>query len=344
MTLRVIAVLTLLSIVSLLIPSPIYADCCATPIVMGNKPNPQGNMPPPPPGMEDEDYNENGDNGDTSGDLDGDDAGDELDIASLGGRFVEESRQQAVIAWNGKEQITVLTTNEKLLTKKASAVLHMMPLAGKVKDIYRADKDVFTKAKRLVIRKLRLSGVAGAGLFMERKFGAHNIFVWYIDDPKNFVKRIQHYVIKRFGRNARAYITKGIFDVIKSYYSRGYRYFAFDLVKLGTKESTKEAIAYHVETPKRRAFYPLVISSASAKGNTVVDLVLFSNGELKKLEKINGAKNLRRLGKKSVSITNAELRGVDARMAKLLAGRAIRGQIIQFSGKLEAFKSDFVAR
>jgi len=235
----------------------------------------------------------------------------------------------------------VLTTNEKLLIKQGTAVLHFMPLPGKVKEIYRADKDTFIKAKKLVRKKLELNPAVGLGVFMEKTIGAHNIFVWKLDEPNEFPRRVQQYVLKRFGPNSKAQITPRMFEVVKDYYKRGFRYFAFDLVLMTPNKTTKEAIAYHFESPS--VYYPLVISSAAAKGDTLIDLVVFSKGELT-MKKINDAE-VKKLGNKTVTVTYDELAAIDAPLAKLFgADSTIRGRILQImGGKLESFTNDFEA-
>ncbi len=329
-------------LVGALVASAALADCCPCPIVKGanperdKKPEPE---PKPRPGEITEDKDKDKDK-DKTGEPDLTGGGD---VAGLGDALVSEDRQQAVISWNGKQQILILTTNEKLLTKHGTAVLHFMPLPGKVKDIYRADKDTFNKAKKLVRDKLRLEGVAGLGIFMEKTIGAHNIFVWRIDDPKEFEGRVQRYVLKRFGKGARAHLTPRMLKVMGSYYKRGFRYFAFDMVLMGTSNTTKEAIGYHFESGG--AYYPLVISSAAATGRTLVDMVVFSKGELTPVRKVEGAKRMRVLGNRSVPISYAELAGVDRRMAGLFErGAVLRGRIIQIEGNLQDFKTDFAAR
>jgi hypothetical protein len=322
-----------------------HGDCCPCPIVRGE--NPYAGKPPevkPKPDEIPEDKDK--DKGKDAEKPKTDELAGGDEVGGLGGNFVEEEQQQGVIAWNGKEEILVLTTNEKLLLKKGTAVLHFMPLPGKVKDIYRANRDIFKKAKTLVRKKLGV-GVGGTlDVVFKKKIGAHNIFVWKLEDPKEFPRRVQKYVMDNFGKGAKAMITKKMFGVVTDYYNRGFRYFAFDLVLMKPEKATKMAIAYHFESPKS-AYYPLVISSAGATGDTFIDLVIFTKREVKSTKtKLGGGSEVTRLGNRSAPITHAELAGLDARMARLFdRGAALRGQIFQITdGKLQDFKSDFEAR
>jgi hypothetical protein len=335
-----------LTVGALVITAAVYADCCPCPIARGGggaPPNPNPNPAPNP--------NPNPDMGELQipdkdkEKPDPNAVGDGEGIATLGGNFVEETNQQAVIAWNGKEEVLVLTTNERFRGSKDTAVLHFMPLPGKPKDIQKAEKDTFKKAKKLVLDKLMqegaLTSTAGLGVFMRKTIGAHNIFVWKIEDAEQFERRVQAYVAKEFGPGNRAYITPEMMKVMRRYFERGYRYFAFDLVIMSKEKTTKEAIAYHFESPKG-CFYPLVISSGGAKGTTVVDLVVFSKGELEPIHKIEG---MRRLGNRSVNVSYDELAGVSKHLSKLFEqGATLRGRIIQIEGKIEHFENDFAAR
>lgn len=255
------------------------------------------------------------------------------------GGFFKEDRQQAVIAWNGSREILILSTNEESLVGDMP-MLSVMPLPGLPHDIYQADKEAFSKAKKLVVSKLDLGQAGVAGIFMERRIGAHNIFVWKLDEPTDFPKKIDAYVTKKFSGRARALFTRKMFQVIQSYFDRGFRYFAFDLVMVNEKKSTKEAIGYHFDS--KTVYYPMVISGASGVGETLVELVVFTRGGIR--YKSTDFDRVIVLGQKSVPITAGELAGVDRRMAGLFPeGSPLAGRILRIPGRLEAFKNDFTA-
>jgi len=261
--------------------------------------------------------------------------------AALGG-FFDEEQQQAVIGWNGKEEVLVLTTNEKSLVGE-TAFLSVMPLPGKPHDITHADKEIFKNAKKLVVSKLNLQGSgASLGLFMERQIGAHNLFVWRIDEKEDFATRIQAYLAKKYDGKAKALFTKKTLATIFEYYDRGFRFFAFDLVLMSPQVSTKEAIAYHFDS--KFCYYPLAISKAGGKGNTVADLVVFTPGEITRLDGVRKAE-ITLLGGKSVEISQPELVAIDSTLAGLFpADKPLRGRVLLIPGKLEAFTHDLVAR
>ena len=341
-----------------------YGDCCKIPVPpcqqAENPPptNPQAGPPTPstpstpatPPATTDIPPSGNGEGvaenpGSDPGTVDpssGASSTQLLDKYAALGAFFDEEQQQAVIGWNGTEEVLILTTNEKSLVGE-TAFLSVMPLPGKPHDIARADKDVFQKAKKLVVAKLNLQGgAASLGLFMERVIGAHNLFVWRIDEKEDFPKRIQAYLAKKYNGKAKALFTKKTLATIWEYYDRGFRFFAFDMVLMAPQVSTKEAIAYHFDS--KFCYYPLAISKAGGKGNTVADLVVFTPGEITKLDGVRKSE-ITLLGGKTVEINQSELAGIDSKLGGLFpADKPLRGRVLLIPGKLEAFTHDLVAR
>ena len=261
--------------------------------------------------------------------------------ASLGG-FFKEDLQQAVIGWNGREEVLILTTNEQSLVGQ-TAMLSVMPLPGKPVDIGQADKMAFARAKKLVLSKAAIPvGANSLGVFMERTIGSHNIFVWKMEEAEDFPKMVQAYLSRKYGGRAKALFTKKTLSVILAYHKRGFKYFAFDLALANKEKSTREAIAYHFNSAF--CYYPLVISSAGGTGKTVVELVVFTKNELTKLSGIS-RDQITKVGEKTVSVGEQELSAIDPRLAELFAGDpSLTGRILLIPGKLEEFDKDFIAQ
>jgi hypothetical protein len=266
--------------------------------------------------------------------------------------FFKEPSQMGVIAWNGKEEILVLTTQEQA-TQKASMMLSFMPLPGKPIDIKKGDTGLYDRAFKLVQNKLATSGstVSRNVVVMERKIGPHNIFVWRVDNASQFKNKVQSYVRGKFGDKAAALFNKKTDDVVQSYLKTGFRYFAFDLVLVSDKpKSEKTAIEYHFESPDY-LYYPLYISRGSGTGETRVELVVFTDkagvnamkGKLRFADEDNQNGELMTLGKKSVTVGNAELGSLHRGMADLFGGRDVRGRIWVLRGKMDSFPGDIMA-
>jgi hypothetical protein len=320
------------------------ADCGKVPIPPcrpGENPDPGPTTVPTEPVVQ----SGNGDINDGSGEVPSPSEPSEEDLEKMGsslGGFFHEDLQQGVIGWNGEQEVLILSTNEESLVGD-TAMLSIMPLPGKPIEIAQGDKKAFSKAKKLILSKAAIPvGATSLGLFMEKTIGAHNIFVWKIDAPKDFAPKVQAYISRKYGGKAKALLTQQTLNVIKSYYDRGFRYFAFDLVTVRKDKSTKEAIAYHFDS--KFVYYPMVISSVGGTGKTVVDLAVFTKGEITKLSGIE-RKHIIKLGDKTVSINQSELKEIDPRLAGLFpADSTLTGRVLLIHGKLQEFKKDFIGQ
>jgi hypothetical protein len=271
-------------------------------------------------------------------------------LASSRGYFSEPS-QTAVIAWNGAEQIMVLTTHEESRIGKG-AMLSFMPLPGEPIDIRAGDKRLFDKAYKLVEAKLKreVPGLVGRNeVTLERKIGSHNIFVWRIDNINEFQDKIQSYVFKKYSGQGKVLFNKKTLDMVKDYFGKGFKYFAFDLTFVSDTLSEKMPIEYHFKA--KFVYYPLVISSGTGTGETKIELVVLTNsqGVNQQLSKLKFANDdnengdIMTLGKKSVTLSNEEVNDLHPGMAKLMAGQDVRARIWVVRGRMESFPGDIMA-
>lgn len=334
----------------------LYGDCCPIPL-LNSGPGPgtvvgPGGVGPGGAGV--------GSVGTTTGDdLLGSSGAGALDPNLLGGSeglayadgarsLFSEPNQWGVIAWNGKEEILVLKTEEKSLLGKG-AVLHFMPLPGKPIDVKKGDPKLYEKAFDLVQRKVAADLPGRNVVVLERKIGAHNIFVWRIDNINEFTTRVQAYAKKRFGNKAVALFTKDTERVIHDYFRRGFKYFAFDLCIAEDKNAEKMAIEYHFES--KFAYYPMVVSHGAGSGPTRVELVVFTPpegvnanvGKLTFADKDNKNGDIMTLGKKSVLVSGKEMAALHPGMAALFQGKEVRARIWVVEGRLDQIPGDIMA-
>ncbi|MDR3108651.1 MAG: hypothetical protein LBU65_03040, partial [Planctomycetaceae bacterium] len=239
------------------------------------------------------------------------------DGISYGSNIFRESDQQGVIAWNGKEEILVLSTNEEATKGNSGAMISVMPLPGKPIKIQRANKEIFNRATELLKKRMDIEGIE-YGLFMKTEIGAHKIFVWKLDNIIKFEDEINAFIAETYGKNFSVAFDSKTKKAIQSYFDQGFQYFAFDLTMVNGKGvSTKEAIAYHFES--KFAFFPTVISASGGTGNTRIRLAVFTSGDIKTFSGLKpgdgtGDYEIYVPGKgtqKSVSVSSEELRGLD---------------------------------
>ena len=257
--------------------------------------------------------------------------------AGMGFTF-KEPEQNAVIAWNGKEEIMILSTDEESGVEGGGAVLSVLPLPGKPVSVLPASTEAFEDANRLIRSKLPVAGMGEKVL--TAKIGTHNIFVWKIDSPDDFANEVRAYIKKTYEDQADAQIGKEAETIVRQYFDQGFRYFAFDLTFMSDEDTTKVAIAYRFES--KFVYYPLVISKIGGTGDTAVQLAVFTKGSLHNFGGLD-VNQIKVIGNQSVDVSSAELEKVDAEMAELMGDEPIKARIMSLSGKVNGFDGDLMA-
>ena len=257
--------------------------------------------------------------------------------AGMGFTF-KEPEQNAVIAWNGKEEIMILSTDEENEIKGGGAVLSVLPLPGKPISVLPASTEAFEEANRLIRSKLTIVGMGEK--LLTAKIGTHNIFVWKLDSPDDFGNEVRAYIKKTYQDQADAHITDEVEKIVRQYFDQGFRYFAFDLTFMSEEDTTKVAIAYRFES--KFVYYPLVISKIGGTGDTTVQLAVFTHGMLHNFGGLN-MNQIKVIGNQSVDVSAKELEKVDPEAAEMMGGQAIKGRIMTLTGKLNGFDGDLMA-
>ena len=257
-----------------------------------------------------------------------------------------EPNQQAVLAWNGKEEVLILSTNEKTTLSKGTAMLSVLPLPGKPVSIERANVKSFAIAKGIMNEKLKQQNTTmNMGVVLTTKIGSHNIFVWEIESKNDFQGKVQSYISDHYGGKAAALISSNTLKVIDQYVKEGFRYFAFDLTLVEDEFSTKEAIAYRFESAY--AYFPLRISQVGGVGETVVDLIVLTPMGEKKLTFSSRSGINEKDGSLGTFFAKdpfspKDLSDIDPSLSKLFGNQTVYGRRITFrSQSIDSFKNDF---
>ena len=235
-----------------------------------------------------------------------------------------EPTQRAMIAWNGKEEILLLSTD--LRASKPTKVLEVIPLPNEPK-VSKGDVEVFRKATELINKKLeemypKLPLSRGGGnreaaepageITFHQKIGAQDISVAHVLNPEGFVQWVNDYLRKSGVENP--VIPPILKTTVEQYLQEKFTWFVFGVVELDEKPKTNEAIQYRFASDS--LFYPLKISRTDT-GNTSVELLVLSPKMLRALP--TGIPNRQiELRHKPVPITSAELKELNPEMDDLL--------------------------
>lgn len=260
-----------------------------------------------------------------------------------------EPKQRAMIAWNGKEEILLLSTD--LRASEATEVLEVLPLPSEPK-VKKGDVEVFRRATTLINKKLRRQpklsragvrtrgargGPAGEVTF-HKKIGAHDVSVTHVLNEDGFIEWVENYL--RSVGVANPTVPAPMKQVVAEYLEEKFSWFVFDVVSLEEETRTNDAIQYRFATES--LFYPLKITRTE-EGQTSIELLVLTPRLLSSFPGIPTERV--RLLHAPVAITSLELRSLSEEMDSLLGSRdTMKLRIWQITGKLSSFRRDLIAR
>lgn len=196
---------------------------------------------------------------------------------------VYEPGQKAILAWNGWEEILILSTD--VTSSNETLVLELLPLPSEP-DVSAASFQSFEEIQKLIweegvnlYRGKNLGEVQGASVevVFHEEIGAHNITVVRATNAGELVDWIEDFLQSN---NVDETISLGDFEpVVKDYMGRGFRYYVLDLITVTTEERSVDPILYWFSS--NFLYYPLVITSP-VQGETEITLFLLTEGKVNK--------------------------------------------------------------
>ena len=263
------------------------------------------------------------------------------------GAAIFEPNQRAVIGYNGREEILLLSTD--LNASEPTKVLQVLPLPSEPK-VAKADVAMFVKATELINQRLNLGkvgpggmgGMGGSGgmgpkeqpageVTLHDKIGSHDISVTHVLHRRGFIDWVEGYLRKAGVDNPS--IPEPMKAVVDEYLHEKFEWFVFDVVELGEKLKTKDAIQYRFAT--RRLYYPLRITRTE-EGDTLVRLLVISPELVRRSESVH-------LPHEPIRISPEELRSLGNKdFSELLKGRSCMLRIWEVKGRLSGFKKDII--
>lgn len=257
-----------------------------------------------------------------------------------------EPNQRAMIAWNGAEEILLLSTD--LHASESTMVVEVLPLPSEP-EVKKGDLATFRKATDLINRKLYAGSIGkgrdlSAGVILpsgevtfHQRIGAHDISVAHLLDAQGFVDWVIEYLAKQ-GVEENV-ISSEMKELIEDYIGDGYDWFVFDVVSLSQEIVTNEPIQYRFKT--KRMFFPLKITR-TGKGMTSVELLILTARLLNRFPGLPiGGISLKH---DPITITREELRELNSDMFEIMRDHEkMRLRIWQIEGSLSSFDSDLIA-
>ncbi len=257
--------------------------------------------------------------------------------------------QRAMIAWNGSEEILLLSTDMR--ASEAAQVLEVVPLPTEPK-VKKGDVETFRRATTLINRKIRKPRASRAGgghggggvarpageVTFHKRIGAHDISVAHVLSTDGFIAWVEEYLGSLHVQNP--VISPEMKSIIGEYLSEKSTWFVFDIISLDEVLSTGEAVQYRFKT--KFLYYPMKVTQ-TVEGSTTVDLLILTP---KLLSNFSGIPSHEvELRHEPVPITSEELRGLNPDMDALLGHRGdMKLRIWRLWGEISSFKQDLIAQ
>jgi eight-cysteine-cluster-containing protein len=253
---------------------------------------------------------------------------------------LDQSAQNAIVAWNGKEEIIILSANIK--SDASATALEILPLPSNPVEIKEGSFDSFEKLVEIMNRKigeirnqwLKEKGLgeaptAGIEITFHEKIGAHEVTVVKVNDLDFFLNWVKDFTTKK--NLAIKNISSEFREGIKNYLKRGINHFVFDVIEAEKGEGSINPLIFRFESDL--LYYPLKITAVSeigsSQGRIQIFLIAkdFIGEEFKSLF--------------PVDFTKDELKEVSEDIANLFESE-VKLAKFDYSGSLNGLNKDFI--
>ncbi len=189
---------------------------------------------------------------------------------TIPGTSVEETGQHAIVAWNGTEEVIILSTDMK--SSKSAVVLEVIPLPSSP-TVEKGSSQSFVILSRLLNDKKTRDAkthYSGVEVMFHQKIGAHDVTVVNVTDVTSFTEWVT-----QFSREKAFTIDlpSDFIQTVSHYIDRSITYFVFDVVDLTESVQSIQPLVYQFES--HYLYYPLEITATSAVGASSSDMNLF---------------------------------------------------------------------
>ena len=208
---------------------------------------------------------------------------------------VHNAGQKAIIGWNGKEEVLILSTD--LSAGGKAKVLEFLPLPSQPSEVKKAELRSFTAVEELIAAHApivktskkrgwwpwgaHLGGTRGSQMpppvevVFHEQIDAHDITIVKTTNLEGFLSWVRDFV-KKHGGSLPDAGRERLSSVVQSYLSRGYHYFVLDIISLSESLSTVPPISYRF--PSDHLFFPLLVSSLDVGGTEISLFLLTPHG------------------------------------------------------------------
>jgi len=257
-------------------------------------------------------------------------------MVSVHGVSIYEPGQKAIIAWDGTEEILILSTDA--YAQSNTSVLEILPLPsnpevdlGNFSSFYKI-QDLIWSHSYLQDRNYKAleGGNESIEIVFQKKLGAHNITIIHIKSMQNFTNWINNFLAEK-GASAEI-LPSELNSIISDYLQLEISYFVFDEIELTPSVWSIEPIIYRFSTDY--LYFPLRISSI-IHGDTTITLFCITDRNME----WESAESLGFDRKIEFDLNKTELSEIDQRIGEMFADDA-RLYVYEYSGSIQTFNND----
>ncbi len=195
---------------------------------------------------------------------------------------IDESGQNAIVAWNGDEEVIILSTDVK--SSEPATILEVITLPSNPVSVEEGSFDSFTNITEIINRKSKdIAGKKkslglgrdtrspGIEITFHKRIGAHDITIVKVSDVDCFIDWIKDFTEREGFKYTElsSRFRNGVSDCI----DRNITYFVFDVIRTGEDEETVKPLVYRFESDY--LYYPLEITAISDAGSSYADVNVF---------------------------------------------------------------------
>jgi hypothetical protein len=204
-----------------------------------------------------------------------------------------EEAQNAIAAWNGTEEVLVLTTD--LRADRPGKLLEMLPLPSVPSSITQGSREQFLTFINLFNSKIKVQyngggyrngddakpgSLSSVQILFQKSIGAHNLTVARVRDAAHFGEWVRDLAARSGVANYT--IKDEMNQSVRRHLANGISIFVFDIVEVGPELRSQDPLVYRFNTTK--LYYPMEITAASYGNNggyyPRVNLFLLVNGRI----------------------------------------------------------------
>ncbi|MBM4463082.1 MAG: DUF2330 domain-containing protein [Chloroflexi bacterium] len=258
-------------------------------------------------------------------------------MISIADKLLYEPGQKAIIAWDGQQEILILSTD--VYAEGDTIALRIIPLPSQPEKIEQGDFNSFLRIGDLIYDRFRPrqgwfecvrhqgEGGAGVDIVFHEKIGAHDIWVAKAPDAAGFIDWAEDFLIQ----NQIQYQISSpqLESLAAQYIQQGIQFFVFDLIELTPDQNSVEPIVYQFQSDT--LYFPLKISSI-IPGETTISLFLLTPqplvdaSQLPENKSDQGGMEMKIAATKDKRVQfklgEKELASIDPRLTELLPGHA----------------------